>query len=231
MFSVSVLRTFLGDSRRALSDGLSGDVSSLGKAYLINNEQFSAIVILIELGSAPNTMQIASVYGNFDHAILGNSFNLPPAESVSTIAPVSAASASSEVDMTLQQMTVYKHDEAGSAFFQLPNGPPPCEKFNYALMTMDVQEGKFSLKPRGWTSGKPMYTLDVSKMSSMPMTALSTPELWCKNNIVKMQSVVPRSTEQGGGGTVALIISVLTVIATIAWAILIAASKARYYAY
>jgi hypothetical protein len=189
MFSPSVVQQFIS------TRDLPSETAPLngGKLYSITNEKFSAIVIVLEIGNGAQSMQIASVYGQFDHNILGNSFNLPPSEATNGATP--------ETDMSIPQMCVYKNDQAGASFFNLPSAPPKCDVFNYALMTMDVRDGKFSLKPKGWKTGTPFYELDVSTLTPLPLTHLSSPNLWCKpkSEKAKVKSV---DSPQGNIGSI-----------------------------
>ena len=145
-------------------------VSKYAKLYTVSvDDKYSSLVMLVQTEGA-NPISIASVYGQFDHAILGGSFNIP-SEVPTTAVPM---------DLSLKQMTAFTGDKLGEAFFKNPNAPPACIPFNYAIMTMDVKDGKFQLKPMGWKTGQALYDLDVKNMTPLPLENLSKPDTWCK---------------------------------------------------
>lgn len=147
-------------------------VSKLVKIYSTYQAEFSAVVILIKFSEDPTSPRIANIYGKFDASKLGGSFNLPPQSSTET--PV--------VDMTIQQMTAYKNDTAGTEFFQGPNSPPPCDEFNYNIMSMDVSaEGDVKIKPKGWKTGDSLpYVLKTSTMTQLSLEDIQNISVWCK---------------------------------------------------
>ena len=134
--------------------------------------QYSALVMMVKMGPNPSDPSIANVYGAFDAAVLGGSFNIPPED---------PSTPTGEMDFSIMQMTAFKGDAAGAAFMQKPDGPPPCAHFNYSIMTMDVTNGTFPIKPKGWKAGDVIpLTLNVAEMAPLDISALGNLANWCK---------------------------------------------------
>ena len=199
-------RSALGSSRSARDS--SSIATNHAKLYLASSPgEYSALVMLVQTDVG---MTIANVYGSFDPKVLGGSFNLPPPDdtiissspmplepspgSVSIGgAPIESAPVNGTVlvgaegdgltramDVSIMQMTAYVGDASGQAFISKPDGPPPCQHFNYVIMVMGAQDGVFPIKPKGWKAGDRVpFTFDVSTMTPLQLTDLATPALWC----------------------------------------------------
>ena len=148
-------------------------MAQMAQLYYASKEgKYSALVMMVKMGPNPSDPSIANVYGQFDQAVLGGSFNIPPSDPLTP---------TGEMDMSIMQMTAWKGDAAGAAFMQKPDGPPPCAHFNYSIMTMDVTNGVFPVKPKGWKAGDAIpLTLNVADMAPLDISALGNPANWCK---------------------------------------------------
>jgi hypothetical protein len=194
---------------------------SLAKLYYASSPgEYSALIMMVEAGEG---FVIGNVYGSFDPAVLGGSFNVPPAAGA---APIVSAEFNGEVtishdsrDMTLMQMTAYRGDAAGQAFFSRPDGPPACQTFNYCIMVMGVQGSTFSIKPRGWKTGDHIpFTFDVSKMTRLELTDLSNAQAWCKakepisSENAPLMTLSSGESKNGSGWLVALFVVLALVV-------------------
>jgi hypothetical protein len=148
-------------------------MAQMAQLYYASKEgKYSALVMMVKMGPNPSDPSIANVYGAFDAAVLGGSFNIPPSD---------PSTPTGEMDMSIMQMTAWKGDAAGAAFMQKPDGPPPCAHFNYSIMTMDVTNGTFPIKPKGWKAGDVIpLTLNVAEMAPLDISALGNLANWCK---------------------------------------------------
>jgi hypothetical protein len=163
------------------------------KVYASVSNLYSALFVVIKLGDgadgasgvpggapggAPGGMQLVNIYGSFDPARLGGSMNLPTAAS----GAASAAAAMNPQMMQTMQMTAFKGDAAGAAYFANPEGPPPCDAYNYSVVTLSMgADGTFGIKPSGWKQGEPYaYTFKISELTPLTLQDMGNVQLWCK---------------------------------------------------
>ena len=144
------------------------DLEDTLKIYSLRNEQHSAVFAVIDLG---NSMKMISVYGNFDHAKLGESTNIPP--ELSDVA--------SKTNTSLQQCLAYKNDAAGASYFSRAGSPPPCDKFNYSVMVLSLEADNFGIKSSSYKVGdEDVYKFKISELKPMTLQSLQSPREWCK---------------------------------------------------
>lgn len=205
--SVAAAKHFQGrGSARSLPGtrgGLSVDINldtSLGKVqdtikvYSAVTDKYSALFVLIKMGEEATADYIVNVYGSFDPARMGGSVNLFAAAgpgsgpaSGSGPAPGSGPALgpgpSAQVNMQMTQMSAFKGDAAGAAFFANMQGPPPCAAYNYCVVTMGGlgQDGTFVIKPSGWKQGEAAaYSFNLSELTPLSMLDMGNAEMWCK---------------------------------------------------
>ena len=85
--------------------------------------------------------------------------------------------------MQMTQMSAFKGDAAGAAFFANMQGPPPCAAYNYCVVTMGGlgQDGTFVIKPSGWKLGDAAaYSFNLSELTPLSMLDMGNAEMWCK---------------------------------------------------
>lgn len=158
------------------------------KFYCQQTSNFSALFAIITLGNPPNALQIINVFGLFENEILGGSMNVPP----EMIGNVSVQSNS-----LVKQMTIYRNDEVGQAYFSNPNAsPPPCDIYNYSFMIMGNGTPSFGIKKSSWTIGEPnSYNFSLSELTPLEPEKITQPAEWCKktlpliNNPLKKENV------------------------------------------
>ena len=87
--------------------------------------------------------------------------------------------------MQMTQMSAFKGDAAGAAFFANMQGPPPCAAYNYCVVTMgglgQPEDGTFVIKPSGWKQGEAAaYSFNLSELTPLSMLDMGNAEMWCK---------------------------------------------------
>ncbi len=166
------------------------------KMYSIQNDTHSAIFVVIEVG---NSMRMISVYGNFDHAKLGGSMNLPP----------ELSDTPSSFNLSLQQMIAYKNDAPGAAFFSKPGSPPACNEFNYCLMVMTSTDDVFGIKSSSYKTGDAdVYKFKISELSPMTLQSIQSPNEWCKPKTTVVKALNTQDSKFAIGFSIAIVLIV-----------------------
>ena len=101
----------------------------------------------------------------------------------------------------MMQMTAFKGDEAGAAYFANPEGPPPCAAFNYCVVVMDMgADGEFGIKPSAWKQGDAdAYTFKLADLTPLTFADLGNVGLWCKAPTPKAAATTAPAAEAKKG--------------------------------
>lgn len=143
------------------------------KFYASQTPEYSALFAIISLPgpTKAQSMQIINVYGKFDHALLGGSVNVP----------VDILEATVPQHPLLKQMTVYREDAAGAAFFAKPTAPPACDEFNYSLMIMGNGGDDVNIFSSSWQIGDAAkYSLKISELVPLSLDSFQLASSWCR---------------------------------------------------
>jgi hypothetical protein len=144
------------------------------KFYTHQTSSYSALFAIISLGSGSTSLQMINVFGRFDNSLLGGSINVPPEMTGDVSAPLNPF---------MKQMTIYRNDTVGSAYFSNPSAsPPPCDIYNYSIMIMGDGSDSFGIKQEQWKVGDPnSYNFSIKDLTPLANDLVTQPSTWCKN--------------------------------------------------